>query len=132
VLLDGDAGDDIYNPDNLDTSAHSLVFQEDRESAFRDPPFSGGYARVMVYDLKDKTLRTAARVNTSPDTVPPRPGQWESSGILNAQTLLGNDWWLLDVQAHNKTPQRQPGVTLQPNTALGEDGQLLAVYIPNS
>ena len=38
VILDGDAGDDIYNPDNLDTSARSIVIQEDRESPFRGGP----------------------------------------------------------------------------------------------
>ncbi len=34
VILDGDTGDDIYNPDNLATSTRSLVIQEDRESPF--------------------------------------------------------------------------------------------------
>jgi hypothetical protein len=116
------------NPDNLDTSAHSLVFQEDRESAFRGIP-----NRVLVYDFGNKTVRVVARVDTTPPLV---PGQWESSGVINAQTLLGNNWWLLDVQAHNQAAS-QPGPTLPglqptPNTGVGEDGQLLAVYIPNS
>ncbi len=116
------------NPDNLDTSAQSLVFQEDREA-----PFRAIHNRVLVYDLQDKTLRVVARVDTTP---PLAPGEWESSGIINAQTLLGNDWWLLDVQAHKQT-ERQPGPAPPgtqpiPNTAVGEDGQLLAVYIPNS
>jgi hypothetical protein len=116
------------NPDNLDTSAQSLVFQEDRESAFR-----GIHNRVLVYDFRTGTLRVVARVDPTP---PLPPGQWESSGIINAQTLLGNDWWLLDVQAHSQS-ERQPGPTAPgaqpaPNTATGEDGQLLAVYIPNS
>lgn len=64
------------------------------------------------------------------------PGRWEASGVINAQTLLGHDWWLLDVQAHGQTEQ-QPGpaprgVQPTPNTAVGEDGQLLALYIPSS
>jgi hypothetical protein len=123
LLLDGDLGDDMVNPDNIDTSAHSVVIQEDRESAFR-----AIHSRVLVYDIKDQTLRPVARVNTPP---PLPPGQWESSGVINAQTLLGNDWWLLDVQAHSTTAP-QPGPTLVPNSSVGEDGQLLAVYIPNS
>jgi hypothetical protein len=73
-----------------------------------------------------------------------RKGQWESSGVINAQTLLGNDWWLVDVQAHlsvGVSTERQPGPTapgVQPAPWLfplppnGEDGQLLALYIPNS
>ena len=126
-LLDS-ATHGFANPDNLDTSAQSLVFQEDREA-----PFRAVHNRVLVYDFRDKTLRAVARVDPTP---PLPPGQWESSGIINAQTLLGHDWWLLDVQAHNQS-ERQPGPTPPgaqptPNTATGEDGQLLAVYIPNS
>jgi hypothetical protein len=134
LVLDGDRGDDIFNPDNLDTSSTSVVIQEDRESAFRDAPSSGGWARVLVYDISSRTLRAAARVNTTP---PLRRGTWESSGVINAQTLLGGGWWLLDVQAHGSFapqpgPAAGPGVQPVPNTSTGEDGQLLAVHIPGS
>jgi hypothetical protein len=120
------------NPDNLDTSSQSLVFQEDRESAFRDD-----YNKVLVYDFRTGTVRQVARVDPYPGQ---RRGQWESSGVINAQTLLGNNWWLLDVQAHptgtisteNQPGATPPGMQPVPNTARGEDGQLLAVYIPNS
>ncbi len=128
VLLDGDAGDDMVNPDNIDTSVHSLVIQEDREA-----PFRAIHNRVLVYDLDSGTLRPVARVNTTP---PLPPGQWESSGVINAQTLLGNDWWIVDVQAHSTlAPQpgaTPPGAQPMPNTGIGEDGQLLALYIPDS
>jgi hypothetical protein len=131
-LLDSGGGTVFANPDNLDTSAHSLVFQEDRESPFRDTP-----NRVLVYDLRTGNLRVAAQVDPFAGQ---RRGQWESSGVINAQTLLGNDWWLLDVQAHptgaisteNQPGPTAPGVQPTPNTARGEDGQLLAVYVPNS
>jgi Alkaline phosphatase PhoX len=123
LLLDGDNGDDIANPDNLDTSAKSLVIQEDRESEFRDE-----YNRVLVYDLKTGSLQPVARVNT-PATL--RPGTWESSGVINAFDLLGAGWWLLDVQAHSTTAA-QPGPTLAPDSSTGEDGQLLAVYVPQT
>jgi hypothetical protein len=128
LLADGDRGDDMVNPDNIDTSPHSVVIQEDREAAFR-----AIHSRVLVYDIKTGTIRPVARVNTTP---PLPPGQWESSGVINAQTLLGHGWWLLDVQAHSTfAPQpgpAPPGVQPTPNTAVGEDGQLLAVYIPDS
>lgn len=128
LLLDGDRGDDMVNPDNIDTSVHAVAIQEDRESAFR-----AIHGRVLIYDIKTGSLRPVARVNTTP---PLPPGQWESSGIINAQTLLGNGWWLLDVQAHSTfAPQpgpAPPGVQPTPNTATGEDGQLLAVYVPDS
>lgn len=133
-LLDSLGGARFANPDNLDTSAHSLVFQEDRESPFRD-----SYNRVLVYNFQDKSLRAVARVDPYQGQ---RNGQWESSGVINAQTLLGDNWWLVDVQAHPTgaiSTERQPGPTapgVQPapwtGAPNGEDGQLLALYIPNS
>jgi len=126
-LLDS-ATHGFANPDNLDTSAHSLVFLEDREA-----PFRAQYGRVLVYDLKDKTLHAVARVDPTP---PIAHGAWEATGVINAQTTLGNNWWLINVQAHNQSaPQpgpAAPGVQPTPNTATGEDGQLIALYIPNS
>lgn len=124
LLLDGDAGDTINRPDNLDTSPHSVVIQED-----------GGQNRVLVYDIKTGDVRIVARTPNS---------LWESSGVLNAQTLLGQGWWLMDVQAHPPTTPPGQAVTPQPgavygpngqpvpNTGVGEDGQLMAVYIPGS
>lgn len=121
LLLDADAGDNIRRPDNIDTSAHSVVIQED-----------GGQNRVLVYDIKTGGVRVVAR---TPNTA------WESSGVINAQTLLGHGWWLMDVQAHpptgtaGTTPQPGPaaqGTQPVPDTGTGEDGQLLAVYIPGS
>jgi len=135
VVLDGDAGDDLYNPDNMDTSPGKIVFQEDRESPFRggpvppNPPVADeGYNRVLVYDIKTKTLQSVARVAT-PATL--RPGTWESSGVVNAFSLLGRGWWLTDVQAHS-TFAPQPGPTLVPSSSTGEDGQLQAVFIPQT
>src|SRR5215207_4176010 len=135
VVVDGDKGDDIYNPDNIDTSARSVVIQEDRESPFRggpvppNPPVAdSGHNRVMVYDIATGTLQSVARVDTTP---PLRPGQWESSGVVNVFDILGPGWWLTDVQGHN-TPAPQPGPTLVPNSSSGEDGQLQAVFIPQT
>jgi hypothetical protein len=116
LLLDADTGDNVNRPDNIDTSPHSVVIQED-----------GGQNRVLVYDIKTGNVREVAR---TPDL------GWESSGVINAQTFLGEDWWLVDVQAHNRSaPQpgaTPPGQQPEPNTGVGEDGQLLALYIPDS
>jgi hypothetical protein len=140
LILNGDPpdNDDIYNPDNMDASDRVLMIQEDRESAFRGPATGGGYGRVMEYRFSDGQLRSVARVNTPPGN-PPNPenctgclpGTWESSGIINAGHVLGRGWWLLDVQAHNSTAP-QPGPTLAPNSAMGENGQLLALFVPDS
>jgi hypothetical protein len=135
LLLRGDEGDDLINPDNIDTSPHSVVIQEDRNSEHRGPlgtvagrPDDPGYGRILVYDIDTGTVRRVAFANSPP---PLRPGEWESSGVINAQNFLGDDWWLVDIQAHSSFIS-QPGVTLVPNTGSGEDGQLLAVKIPNS
>jgi hypothetical protein len=136
LILDADAqlvrGDPIrlVNPDNMDTSRKSLIIQEDRNSEHRDAAVEGGYGRVLLYDLKaGKITRAVARVNTPAGL---RPGEWESSGVINAFDLIGDDWWLLDVQAHAVFGAPQPGPTLAPDSSTGEDGQLLAIKIPNS
>ena len=126
MILNGDApdNDDIVNPDNMDASSKVLVIQEDRESAFRTNP-----SRVLVYRFSSQTLFTAAQV-IKPATA--TTFQWESSGVIDASHLLGKDWWLLDVQAHDQLAAPQPGPSLAPNSAVGEDGQLLAIKIPNT
>ncbi|HEY3182597.1 MAG TPA: hypothetical protein VGJ77_07180 [Gaiellaceae bacterium] len=124
----------LVNPDNMDTSARYVAIQEDRNSEHRDAAVEGGYGRILLYDIAaGKITRAVARVNTP---APLRPGEWESSGVINASNLLGRDWWIVDVQAHAVTaPQPGPGVPGRnppPGTGTGEDGQLLAIKIPNS
>jgi hypothetical protein len=114
--------DDMANPDNLGTSPQSLMIQEDREN-----PFRVQYSRILRYGLNDGSLTPVARVNTLVGL----PGQWESSGIIWAGNLLGGGWWLSDVQAHTLTAP-QPGPTLTPNSSVGEDGQLDALFVPGS
>jgi len=126
-LLDS-ATHGFANPDNLDVSKSTLVFAEDREA-----PFRAQYGRVLAYDLNDETLTAVARVDPTPSLL---PGSWEATGVVDASKLLGKDWWLVNVQAHGQSAP-QPGVTLPatqptPNTATGEDGQLLGLYIPHS
>jgi hypothetical protein len=141
LILNADAStnpDDMYNPDNMEASSRVLMIQEDRESAFRgcapqgcppNPPVADdGFGRVLEYNFRTGQLRSVARVNT-PATL--RPGTWESSGIIDASNTLGPNWWLLDVQAHSTTAP-QPGPTLVPGSSTGEDGQLLAMFVPGS
>ncbi len=134
MILDGDrqlgSSDPVklVNPDNIDTSTKSIVIQEDRNSEHRDAAVEGGYGRVLVYNLRTGALRAVARVNTPANL---RPGEWESSGVINAESWLGDDMWLLDVQAHGQTAP-QPGPGLVPDSSSGEDGQLLAIEIPGS
>jgi hypothetical protein len=124
LILDADnSGDDMVNPDNLQASSKVLVIQEDREAPFRNDP-----NRVLVYRFDSKTLTTAAYVTPIAGA---GANNAESSGVIDVSRLFGATWWLLDGQAHNRTSV-QPGPGLVPDSSIGEDGQLLALYIPNS
>ena len=45
----------------------------------------------------------------------------ESSGLIDAEHVLGRGWFFLDVQAHKLSPDTDP--------ELVEGGQLLAMYV---
>jgi hypothetical protein len=115
VLAQGDASGadkfvEFINPDNLDTSANSLMVQEDNDDA-----------RIWWYDFDDKTWSVVATVN-DPDG--------ESSGIVDASAWFGAGAWILDVQAHGIFMDEE----LQPDGTLlkREAGQLLLMVIPGS
>ena len=123
-MLDGDAGDDLVNPDNLGINETSLVIQEDRNNT------ASGFARVHVYDLSSGTLTAVARLDPAQHSIDAGggPGVWESSGVVDVSDFFGAGYWLLDVQAH-KTSVLQQGPTLELNSARGQRGQLLLVHI---
>jgi hypothetical protein len=124
--LDAEAGDDIFSPDNLGISDTALVIQEDRNWK------KSGFNRVLVYNLASGTLVAVARTDPDQAIVDDRgPGAWESSGAVDASDAFGAGWWLLDVQAHY-TEMNVPDLSLEPNTAVGEGGQVLLVFIPGT
>jgi hypothetical protein len=118
ILLNGDTGEPagigpIHQPDNMGTSATSLMVQEDTSQA----PNS----RVWRYDFASGTWSVVASVNDP---------AWESSGIVSVAQWFGAGWWLLDVQAHSifvHTEPGPPGITLK-----REGGQLVLIKIPGS
>jgi hypothetical protein len=114
VLAQGDAsGEALFtpfiNPDNMDTSANSLMVQEDNDNA-----------RIWQYDFTFDTWGVVATVN-DPDG--------ESSGIVDASEWFGDGSWILDVQGHgaNVLEEVIDGVTRKL-----ESGQLLLMKIPGS
>ena len=114
ILLDGDDGDDLRNPDNIATSKKSIMIQEDLNDY---NIIDGGVnARVLKYDLTSHNLNPVAIVDQSQDVSHTRAGEWESSGIIEVFDIFGKGYWLLDIQAHT----------------LGEGGQLLLMNIPGS
>jgi hypothetical protein len=141
VLLDGDAGDPLINPDNLETTSKALIIQEDRNSEHRFAaglpgsllqPGESPYSLIQVYDFKKHNLRVVARPDTPASLVPARgQGDWETSGITDASALFGRGWFFFDVQMHHTTVP-QPDSTLVPNTTTGEGGQLARIFIPGT
>lgn len=126
VVLDAEAGDDIFSPDNLGISDTALVIQEDRNWK------KSAYNRVLVYDLASGLLTPVARTDPDQTIVDDRgPGAWESSGIVDVSDMFGQGWWLLNVQAHY-TEMSVPDQSLEPDSATGEGGQLLLLFIPGT
>ncbi len=100
----------FVSPDNMDTSANSLMVQEDADNA-----------KIWQLDLSSGAWSVVATVN-DPDG--------ESSGIVDASYWFGPGAWLLDVQAHGTFLETE----LQPDGTLLklEDGQLMLMKIPGS
>jgi hypothetical protein len=153
ILIDADAGGYanagvIHQPDNLETTAGSLLIQEDpgghnqNPAATGYPAFPGATnARVWRYDLETGDLEQVLEVDQSLDEDPrydvggfvAGSGGWESSGIIDASSIWGPGWFLLDIQAGSLILESEPGF-LGPNavTFEREGGQLLRVYIPGA
>ena len=158
ILIEGDdapvkAPDEIHQPDNIESTAHSLLIQEDPGSSQQFPPGSdvpgaanfdprATTARVWQYDLATGTKRVVAKVNQSADetaadkdatTSRGNLGAWESSGIVDASSVFGPGAFLLDVQAGTFVIQEEVRVE-GPDTLTSqrEGGQLGLLRIPGA
>jgi hypothetical protein len=133
-LVVAGGGDTALSPDNLDTSRRYLMINEDGTTESRAVMAAKGRdGSIWRFDLvKGRGVgvdaSTATRVaELNPpgrDGVPVGPGVWETSGIIDASALFGDDTWLSDAQAHPPTtPPGGPTVTV-------EDGQLFVMSRP--
>jgi len=157
ILIEGDdapvkAADEIHQPDNIESTAHSLLIQEDPGSSQQFPigsdvPGSPNFdprattARVWQYDLATGTKRVVAKVNQSADETAadkdaaPRGnlGAWESSGIVDASSVFGPGAFLLDVQAATFVLQEEVHIEgLDTLTYQRDGGQLGLLRIPGA
>jgi hypothetical protein len=118
----------MHQPDNVETTANSILITEDPGSHNQGAAI--GYAKVWRYTLPAGPLVPVAQVNQSlrPDLA---PGSWESSGIIDASSVFGPGSLLIDVQAHGyeieTAPSPFPGITY-----MREHGQLLLLKVPGS
>jgi hypothetical protein len=123
ILIEGDdapvkAVNEIHQPDNIESTANSLLITEDPGSSQQFPPGSdtpgspnfdpaATSARIWQHDLATGTKRVVAKVNQSADEGPTdvdaaargNLGAWESSGIVDASSVFGAGAFLVDVQA---------------------------------
>jgi hypothetical protein len=134
----------MHQPDNVETTGDSLLIQEDPGShnqfALSNP--NGVGARVWRYDLSTGALDAVLEVDQSLDekvgydvdsAAAANRGAWESSGIIDASSIWGPGWFLLDVQAGSLILQSETGMLGdRAVTFEREGGQLLRVQIPGS
>ncbi len=121
-LLDGGTGLARHQMFDNMTVAHDgrVLIQEDPGNQ----PWS---ARIWAYDPGTGRLSVVARHDSDrfgndKGRLPAAPFtvDEESSGIVDASRVLGDDWFVLDVQAHYPFP----------DPTIVEGGQLLVMYAP--
>ncbi len=146
ILLEGGTAlgsGSLHQPDNLETTATSLLIQEDPSSGNTYAPPEGAgktTARIWRYDLvAGGPPEIVARVSQALDPAA-KLGSWESSGIIDASAAFGPGWFLVDVQAGSLTTDR---TVVEPDSPTDTDaivdavreregGQLLRIYIPGT
>ena len=149
VLIEGDdapvkAPNEIHQPDNIESTARSLLITEDPGSSQQFTPTEANAttARLWQHDLAGGTNRVAAKVNQSADEGPldvdANPnrgllGAWESSGIVDASNVFGPGAFLIDVQAGTFVIDEEVRVE-GPNTLTyqRDGGQLGLLRIPGA
>ncbi len=124
VILDGDKGDDIRNPDNVAVSADgtTMMIQEDLNGYNRQEN-SDATGRILAYDIAAGTLTPIALLDQSDGDglvdAGDKAGSWETSGIIDVSAIYGPGTWLTGVQAHTRMTPQFGGVD--------EGGQLLLI-----
>ncbi|MEJ7566879.1 MAG: alkaline phosphatase PhoX [Gaiellaceae bacterium] len=150
ILIEGDdapvkASGEIHQPDNLETTAKSLLVTEDPGSSqqFFPNEANATTARIWKHDLATGTKTIVAKVNQSADensaadAIPNdldaaavgKLGAWESSGIIDASSIFGPGAFLVDVQASSYVIDQEVrgGLTYQ-----RDGGQLGLLRIPGA
>jgi hypothetical protein len=117
AVLDGTEGQKMLDNLTIDPRGHILLTE--------DVGANDHLGQVWRYTIADDSFVAIAKHD--PERFAPGAPSFitndeESSGILDATSLLGAGWFLIDVQAHAKNDDAE----------LVEKGQLLAIYDPGS
>jgi hypothetical protein len=119
-----------HQPDNMESTANAIWFQEDPGAHNAQPLFPAATnARIWRYDLTTRALRVVAEVDQSMSPITNK-GTWESSGIVDASEVWGPGAFLVDVQAHQWDMDAGTGND-PPAVPKRERGQLLLIRVPN-
>jgi len=116
MLLDGTEGQQMMDNLAVDTKGH-VIIQE-------DPGNQVHQARIWQYTIATDELKLIAEASSDFFTVGGAnflTQDEETSGIIDASSLLGPGWFLFVCQAHYSIPGE-----------LAEGGQLLALFNPDS
>jgi len=124
MLLDGSENPGPNMMDNMTVDRFGRIFLQE------DPGGQNHSARIWMYTIATGSLIEIAKHDSArfgdlvggtvvPATAPFNNDE-ESSGVIDAGALLGDGWYLLDVQAH----------AAHPDTELVQYGQLLAMFVP--
>lgn len=119
VILDGSEG--IVSPDNIGMNAEGLLLIQEDCIYDLNAIYRYRDARIWAYDTRTDELKGALEFDGElASSIDPAyyPGKWESSGIIDASEILGQGWWIFNIQAHYNLP-----------SPLVQGGQILAAKI---
>ncbi len=122
ILLRGDEGHRMLDNVTIDHLGRILMDE--------DPGGNNRIAKIWLYSIKTREFIQVAAHNprffdpdSNPNPPPANPtfitNDEESSGIIDAEHILGAGWFLLDVQSHKASSDPE----------LVEGGQLLALWV---
>ena len=117
AVLDGTEAGNMFDNMTINKRGHVLLQEDVGNEAH--------LGKIFQYDIATDTLTEVAKHDPArfgnigvPATAPYNQDE-ESSGIIDVSSILGEGWYLLDVQAHYAIAGE-----------LVEGGQLLALHIP--
>jgi len=130
LLLDGSEAPLLNKPDNVDIDRRgNLLIQE-------DPGNNTSVARIVAYNVDSGRRGVVAEFDR--ELFAPRTAggtdaritiDEESSGIIDAEDVLGRGWWLFDAQLHPATAPSSYNDGVTASEEIVERGQLLALKV---